>query len=378
MIKLSFLNLFRRKTRAMLSVSGIAIGVAAIIVLVSLVDGFTGQFDEVISQFKGVIVSEKDSVDQSVSRVDSSFGGKLGSLPGVKAVIPEIWALPQSIDGKSLGISSFSSPFIYGLDVGKYYSSGGKGWLNDTEKGSLLRSSDSGQVMIGKKLASERRKFVGSTIKVNDRTYKVKGILKGESDLVSSIIVMNLEDARDVASFPEGKVSSYTVLLSDISADKAVAELIGLKFGDKLQAQTQADLSEQFTGIVGNLRLLAIVIALVSSIVAGIGIANTILMSVLERFREIGALKAVGWTNGNIMKMILYESLFIGALGGAFGVAIGYLGSGAIRGFGLTTVVGPELAIGSFLGAVLVGTAGGVYPSFIASKMDPVEALRAE
>ncbi len=378
MIKLSFLNLFRRKARTFLSVSGIAIGVAAIIVLVSLVDGFTGQFDEVVSQFKGVVVSEKDSIDQTVSRVDLSFAGKLASLPGVKVVVPEIWALPQSIDGKGLGISSFSAVYIYGLDVDKYYSSGGKGWLSDAEKGSLLRSSDFGQVMIGKKLAADRRKFVGSAIKVDGKTFKVKGILKGESDMVSSIIVMNLQDAREVTSFSEGKVSSYTVLLSDISADKAVAELIKLKYGDDLQAQTQADISEQLTGIVGNLRLLAIVIALVSSIVAGIGIANTILMSVLERFREIGALKAVGWTNGNVMKMIVYESLFMGVIGGLLGIAIGFGIDILLNAVGgVRYSISPMLLVSTLSFAIGLGIVAGLYPAYHASTLDPIEALRA-
>ncbi len=378
MLKLSFLNLFRRKTRTFLSVSGIAIGVAAIIVLVSLVDGFTAQFDEVLSQFKGIIVSEKDSLDQSLSKVDSFFSQKLSSTPGVKTVIPEIWHLPERVDGEGVSAASFNPIYIYGLDVGKYYASGAKGWLEDLDKGSLLRSSDSGQVMIGGKLAKDRLKFVGSSIRIDDKVYKVKGILKGESDLTSNIIVMNLEEARELSSFPQGKVSSFTVLLSDTTADKRVAELIRLKFGDELRAQTQADLSEQFTGIVGNLRLLAIVIALVSSVVAGIGIANTILMSVLERFREIGALKAVGWTNGDVMKMILYESLFMGLIGGVLGIALGFGVDSLLHIIaGVNYKVSAVLVLSTLGFAVCLGIAAGIYPAYRAASLSPIEALRS-
>ena len=102
------------------------------------------------------------------------------------------------------------------------------------------------------------------------------------------------------------------------------------------------------------------------------------LMGVLERFREIGSLKAVGWTQENIIRMILYESLFIGILGGAMGLALGVFASSQIGSFGLTTVVSGELLLLSFLGAVLIGVAAGIYPALIASRMDPIEALRSE
>src|SRR3990167_6124392 len=140
MIKLSFSNLFRRKTRTFLSVSGIAIGVAAIIVLVSLVDGFTNQFDELVSQFKGIAVIQKDSGDNMLSKLDVSFGNKLESISGVRAAIPELFIIPQKIDGEAVGIDATGTKFIYGLDVDKYTVTGSKGWVSDLDKGSWLKS----------------------------------------------------------------------------------------------------------------------------------------------------------------------------------------------------------------------------------------------
>ncbi|MCR4368917.1 MAG: ABC transporter permease, partial [archaeon] len=136
MIKLSFSNLFRRKTRTFLSVAGIAIGVAAILVLVSIVDGFTIQFDELIGDFKAITVVEKDSQDQTLSRVDESFEQKLGSISGVKVVVPEIWLLPEKIDGTAAAFGGFDSVSIYGLDPDKYFSGGSGGYIGDVEKGS--------------------------------------------------------------------------------------------------------------------------------------------------------------------------------------------------------------------------------------------------
>ena len=376
MIKLSFLNLFRRKTRTFLSVAGIAIGVAAIIVLVSLVDGFTQDFNGIVGQFKAISVVEKDAQDQTLSHIDSAFGQKLESLPYVKTVVPEIFLLPQKIDGQVLSLST-SAASVYGLDTSKFLSTNEIAWIVEVEKGSELRASDTGHVLLGKAIAEGNQKFVGSTIKINEKTFKVKGILKTESDLLGGLIVMNLSDARDLSGFPSGKVSSFTVLLTEPDKDEIVAKLIELKYETELTALTQKDLSQQLGGITDSLRLLAIVVALISSIVAGIGIANTILMSIFERFKEIGALKAVGWTNSNVVRMVLYEAAFLGVFGGVIGILMGFAIDGVIASsFGLKYVVSPVLLFGSFGFAVFLGVISGVYPAFVASRLDPVEALR--
>jgi len=324
MIKLSFLNLFRRKTRTLLSIIGIAIGVAAIIILVSLVDGFTAEFNDVLGDFKAIIVIQKNAQDQTLSRINVGFENKIETIPGVKAAVPELWFLPEKIDGKVTGLTSISPPSIYGLDSDKFFSTGSKGFIGVLEKGAVLSSSDRGQVLIGKGIEEDYKKFVGSTIKINDKKFKVKGIMKADSDLVSNIIVMNLADARELTTFPNDQINSLTVFLVDPTKDKQIAQLIELKF-DELQASTTADLAEEFESVIGNLRLLAVAVALISAVVAGIGIANTILMSVLDRFREIGSLKAVGWTNSNVMKMIMYEALFLGIIGGFAGITLGFI-----------------------------------------------------
>ena len=121
MIKLSFLNLFRRKTRTLLSVIGIAIGVAAIIILVSLVDGFTAEFNDVIGDFKAITVLQKNAQDQTLSRIDVGFENKIETIPGVKAAVPELWFLPEKIDVEITGFTSISSPSIYGLDSDNFF-----------------------------------------------------------------------------------------------------------------------------------------------------------------------------------------------------------------------------------------------------------------
>jgi len=188
---------------------------------------------------------------------------------------------------------------------------------------------------------------------------------------------MNIADARNLTNLPDDKINSFTVFLVDPSKDKQIAKLIELKFSKDLEAFTQADLAQQFESIIGNLRFMAIAVALISSIVAGIGIANTILMSVLERFKEIGALKAVGWDNGSIMKMILYEALFLGIIGGIIGILLGFTVDVIIANtFNLRYFISPTLLVLTFGFAVLLGVFSGLYPAYKASRLSPIEALR--
>lgn len=376
MIKLSFLNLFRRKTRTFLAVLGIAIGVAAILCLVSVVDGVYVEFNNVLSQFQGIFVMEEGAADQPFSQIDESYADKIRSFPEVKSVIREIWIIPEKIDGESVGLQGLSAISVYGLDIAESNRSGGAGWTTELESGSSLQSNDNGQVLLGAKLAEDFDKFVGSKIKINDKNFRVKGIFQGNSELIENVIAMNLDDARELGNIPSGKVSSFTVALHDPSKDKRVKEIIEFRFGEDLQAFTTSDFSEQFGSVLGNFRLLVFFIAGISAIVAGVGIANTILMSIFERYKEIGALKAVGWTKGNIIKMIMYESLAIGVIGGIAGLSLGFIADIILNLlFGLNYAITPPLVMQAFGFAVLIGIIAGIYPSWRASSLDPVEAI---
>jgi putative ABC transport system permease protein len=98
----------------------------------------------------------------------------------------------------------------------------------------------------------------------------------------------------------------------------------------------------------------------------------------LERFKEIGALRAVGWTASNVMLMVLLESIFIGVLGGLLGIGLGFIASFGLHLAGLTAKVTLELVLQAFVFALVLGLAGGIYPAYRASKMDPIQALREE
>ncbi|MFH1751934.1 MAG: FtsX-like permease family protein [archaeon] len=379
MIKLSFLNLFRRKSRTMLALLGIIIGVMAIMVMVSVVDGIYDELVSTVSQLQGVTVYMADSGGPRSAPMNTKYINKIESIPGVRNVVPQILDYASSIDGQSLGFSGpTGGSTIVGVDLARNARLRGDVWTVEIESGQALEPGDSGVVIIGSAIAENYDKFVGNNIKVNGKKFKIKGIFSADTSLMENAIVMSIDDARELVSFSADEVSMLTVELVDPSQDSKIATLIDFRF-DELDATTSSDLSKQFGDLLGNFRLVVFLIAAVSAVVAGIGIINTMLMSVMERFKEIGALKAVGWTDWNVMQMILYESLFLGVLGGLAGIAFGYAGAFALEEFvGLTTLVSPMLVLQVFLFAVGLGLFGGLYPAYHASKMDPIQALRSE
>jgi putative ABC transport system permease protein len=378
MIKLSFLNIFRRKSRATLSIVGMLIGLSAMVVLTALVDGTYNDMLNMVSMFQGVIVMEKDAVDPMLSKVDVSVKDKLESISGVRVVVPEIWGVPSKFEGESLGLSNLSlnMVFLYGVDVASYERLRGNGWLGDLYAGSMLKPGERSAVVIGKKLAEDYSKGVGSTLTVNGKRFRVKGILKTESDMLGGIIVMPIEDARELVVFPENKVSSFYVELMEPEKDKQMAKKIEFVLGGNLEANTSSDFSAQINSMLGNFRLVALFLGLLAALVAGIGIANTVLMNVLDRTAEIGTLRALGWTSFDVLKMVLLESTFLALIGSVLGIGFGVLLSIQLGNAGLQVLVTPQLLITTFMFGLAVGILAGLYPAYRASTMDPIKAIR--
>ncbi|PIU21301.1 MAG: hypothetical protein COT15_02990 [Candidatus Diapherotrites archaeon CG08_land_8_20_14_0_20_34_12] len=378
MLKLSLLNLFRRKSRTFLSLLGITIGVGTLIAMVAVVDGTYSQFNSLIAQFQGLSIMEKDSANQTLSKLDITLKDKLENVQGVRTVLPEIWLMPTSIDGKSLSLESMTStpPFIYGVDTMEYTKMRGNGWIGELDKGKKLQPSDNKKAMIGAKVAETYDKFVGSSIKLGDKTFEVVGIMKNESSLMETIIVIPLDDARIMSALPVDKVNSYYVELENAKDDGKIKKIIEFKYGNELDASTSSDYSDQFSSVLGNFRMVVILVGLLAAIVSAIGVINTMLMNVMERKREIGTLKAGGWSSIHIIKMILIEAALIGVIGALLGLLLGLSLTYILNIlFGLDSVITQELLTQSALFAIGLSLFAGLYPAYRAAKLDPVEAM---
>ena len=351
------------------------IGVAAIISMVSVVDGLFGEVNRAIGQVQGVRVM-RFSGDPMYSRLDLSYGGLLEKIGGVSVVVPLVTGPIGSIDGKNL---SYGNTRIVGIDFSKQQKAKHSLVSGEITEGREIRSGENGVVVIGENLKKDFGKFLNQTIVVNNKGLLIVGIYSSSSPLLGSTAVVSIADAREMIGFPNDKVSQFALELDNPAVVKPVVDAINFRFKGELKAFSSSDLSSQFGGILGSFRLLVVAVAAISAIVAGVGIINTMLMSVLERFKEIGTLKAVGWTNSNVIQMILMESVMVSFFGAIFGIIAGYLFGAFVHAvFGLTTLITFELLFEVFVFAFVLGVIGGAYPSFVASKMDPVEALRSE
>jgi putative ABC transport system permease protein len=149
--------------------------------------------------------------------------------------------------------------------------------------------------------------------------------------------------------------------------------------------QTFEDALETFSTILVVLNGVLILIALISLVVASVNIMNAMYTAVLERTNEIGLMKAVGARNEKILAIFVFESGFLGLVGGGLGVAVGWMISsagGAAAAAGGFSSLQPTfplwLIIGSLLFSFLIGAGSGFLPAWRASRLRPVEALRYE
>lgn len=378
MLKIAFLNLFRHKLRTALCILGIALGIASVIALVSLIDGLSFEIQGAISQMQGITVYQKGAMGPLFSEIDKSYESKLEALPNVKIVVPTKMAMAKNIEGKSVSFG-FASTMLIGSDYSKKKINTAAGYGGKIIQGRSLNSSDNGKVVVGLELMDKLNKFVGNNLKINGKKFEIIGSYETGSSILNSSILMQLDDLIELNGYSKEMVGQYTIELVDPTKDKETAKLINFKFGEKLKAVSASSFSNQLAGILDTLRLLVLIVASIAVLVAGIAILNTMLMSVTERFKEIGTLKATGWSSSDIVKMILMESAMISTIGSITGILLGYLVSNSISAaFKVTILITPALIGQAIFFAIVIGLISGIYPAYVASKLDPVTVLIAE
>jgi putative ABC transport system permease protein len=221
---------------------------------------------------------------------------------------------------------------------------------------------------------------VGDAIRITGSTFRIVGIYETGNGFEDRAAVVPLREAQTLALQPH-RVSMLYVKLSDPDKADQLQARVERRFPDLAVSTSsgfinQEQLLEVLQEMVGQISFLAIFIG-------GVGILNTMLMSVLERTGEIGVLRALGWRRRRVLGMILQESLILGAVGGVCGIFLGF-GLGSLIGlmpgmFGaMKPLYTPQLLVQAVMVAAVAGVVGGLYPAWRATRMRPVEALRYE
>lgn len=377
MLDLAFKNITRQRVRIILTVIGITIGIAAIVALGSISEGINNMINEEMKFIGGTItVHEKTGeglFGMEGSKITKEETEQIKDISGIKDVIPYAFKLGKiipgaGIQGTIIGINPEDINYFRGMGAG-------------LDSGRGLESGDNFQVIVGYTYAKNNELEVGDYIELEKEEFEVVGIIKQMGTETDNVIVMPLDTMMNL--YDLDYYSGLIVVPEDIAKVETAAENIESEFED-FEASTPKEITSQLSTVIDTLRVFTLGIGSIAAIVGGLGVMNTMVMSVMERRREIGIMKAVGATKRFIVIQILTESMMISFIGGLIGLSFGILGNFGLKALAETTNIGkyaqvtPNLAIGSLVFAVLLGIIGGLYPAWSASKLDPIEALRYE
>lgn len=370
-VSFSLKNLGRRKMRTGLAVLGIALGVMLITALLAVMDGLESSITESLGLLSGnLIVQQRGSVDQAFSTVNMSLVSYLSGDEDVEVVSPEVYVL-RSLPGEGM------SRFINLIGITNSYSQiVSPGYIN---VGTSFDESDHGKAILGIKLAERLGLEVNETLVVDPINFTITGTFETNTLADSFIVLIPIGDARSLSGKPEDQVSIIEV--KPVSPDRAdsIKEWVESEF-EEYEVVLPEDLMKEATGIVDTLRNTVWMVSSIAVLIGGIGIANAMLMSVMERTPEIGLMKAVGWRNIDVGYSVLLEALGMGIIGGLIGLLLGVSASMAAENMiqALSVRFTVTSIARSLLFAIVLSMVSGVYPAAKAARFSPIKAIRGE
>jgi putative ABC transport system permease protein len=429
MFRFSIGNAFRRKGIMVLALVGVGLGVALMSTLRSLSDGIDQRVESTFNQLAADIV---------VTPADSPFGAFLGGgtplpadylakitkLPNVEIVYPQVvTTIPSSVIGSKLPIGVQ----LTGIDPKKDPALNGP-TINITEGRCF---SKEGEVIVGYQIKEQSRFTgvifnLGQEIKVpifNEQGFatfpdtatasaapsssrqtnknatasavptqtkngetvvnlKVVGFFQTNNALFDRSLYTDLDTARKLAKLGDGKFSSIRVRANSVDNVNKLGKDIesALKNGE---VEVSVNLSKDVLGNVNDtlniFRDFLLVVGLIAAVAGGISIFIIMLMSVIERQKEFGILKAAGWSNFNILFSVIVESVTIGVLGSLIGLLVGFGATKLIEHYleEGTAVYSLNLIFFATGFGILMGVLGGLYPAIRATRVTPMETLKA-
>lgn len=371
-------NLLRRKLRTLLTALGVAVAIGSVVALLGISYGFREIFGEVY-QRRGVdiVVVRAGVAERMSSSLNEGLAPRIATVPGVDKVTP---VLTESV---TLGEEGPQSIPLAGWQADSFLLED----INITQ-GRSLNAQDKRGVMIGVFLADMVKKNVGDTMEIELEDFEVVGIFESFSVVENRSAVILLDELQALMD-RDDQVTTFQVVVNSKERNdesiKQVAESIkniedenGKHYG--LEPLPTAD----FVSSTSQIRLaeaLAWMTSMVALVIGSVGMLNTMLMSVMERTREIGLLRAIGWRKSRVVRMIIGEALLLTLVGACCGT-LGAMGLywllqkfPAAQGFIARSISLAVIVRGGVL-ALILGMLGGVYPALRGASLLPSEALR--
>jgi putative ABC transport system permease protein len=383
-------NIFRNKSRSVLAIFGIAIGIAAVVGLGLVTDGLTTSTQKALtagaadltvvsvnSMGAGGAGGQGPGGDQSSATLSTNSSTSTGTIN--ETMVDNILDIGGVKDATGVletrfTVSGSQMPLtVMGM-------AGSKISLADAVITNGSTYSSANEVIIGTTAAKTMNKTIGDTITLSNETFKVVGIYQTGDVMEDGGVFMSLSALQSLTN-STGTVSSIMVKADNSNNTDSLTKTIESTYSNLTTTDSMASMGRMNNGL-SVIETGSWAVSLLAVLISAVIVVLTMVKSVVERTREIGVLKAVGWTSKRVLLMIIGESIVLAVLASILGVGFGIVFAEILSASNFLPGIQLAFSAGLFLKAIgvaaVLGILGGLYPAYRASRLSPTEALRYE